>query len=173
MVEGRGAAVLEQIGESCQRRVVDYVPVNPLENPVDLVQPLGNGHVGIIDRLEVSYKSLEEMVVGIDKAGIHELAGSIDGLVDRTGNTLGDFHDLLSIHQHVLAIQDGILCIAGDDGFRVLDEQLLSHGNTSSRLLLLHRRTYSYYNFNTFFKKLQKESMTTQHSRNAVISGVA
>ena len=57
--------VLDEISKGSKRRVVNDIGIHQLEDAVDLVQPFGNGHIGVIDGLQVTDKGLEEMVMGI------------------------------------------------------------------------------------------------------------
>ena len=77
--------MLQKICHGGQRGIVDHAVVDLLENTVNTVQPLRDSHIGIINRLQVSDKSLEKVVVRIDQAWIDEMAGCVDDLIALCG----------------------------------------------------------------------------------------
>ena len=127
VIESGGAAVLDQVSEGCQGGVVNDVGVHQLEDAVDLVQPFGNGHVGIVDGFQVAHKGLEEVVMGIDQTGIDEMTGSIQHLVVGQIQILADGNDSGAFNEHIAAQMNGILLVAGNNRFCVLNQDFLFH----------------------------------------------
>ena len=127
VVEGAGAAVLEQIRHRGKAGIVDDVGIHQLEDAVDLVQPLHHQHVGVVDGDEVAHKGLEEVVMCVDKAGIHELSGGVERLRPVGWKILADGGDPAAFDQHVLITVYRVRLIAGDDRRGVFDQQSLLH----------------------------------------------
>ena len=107
------------------RRVVDHIGVHQLEDAVDLVQPFGDGHVGIVDGLQVAHKGLEEMVMGVDQTGVNKVAGGVENLIVRQIQILADGNDLGTFNEHVRTEVNGVFFIAGNDCFCVLNQDFL------------------------------------------------
>ena len=74
VVKGAGTAVFNQIRKGCKGGVVNHIGINILEYAVNLVNPVHHHHVGIVNGYEIAHKGLEEMMVGVNQAGIHELS---------------------------------------------------------------------------------------------------
>ena len=119
--------MLDQICKSCQCRVVDHIIVNDLENTIDLVDPVHNRKARIINGDQVSHKSLEKMMMGVDKTRIHEFPLSIDDLRIPCLQVLSDSHDLRPLHQDITVLVYPVLPVTGNDRFCISDQYLRCH----------------------------------------------
>ena len=121
VVKCGGTAVLDKVSKGCQRRVVDDIGIHQLENTVDLVQPLGNGHVGIINCLQVPNEGLEKVMMGIHQTGVHKMAGSIENLIIRQIQIVADGDNSGAFNEYVSAEIYRIFFVACNNCFCVFD----------------------------------------------------
>jgi hypothetical protein len=121
VVERAGAAVLDKIRHGGEGRIEDHLVVHPLEDAVNLVQPLRHGHVGKIDGFQVAYEGLEEMVMRIDQSGVHEHVRRVDHFVAFVRKAGADRKDSGALNQHIRVAVYAIPAVAGHDRLRASD----------------------------------------------------
>ena len=121
VVEGGGAAVLDQFGHRHDRGVVEGFLGQAREDRIDPVQPLDHRQLGPVEIGAVAHEGLEEMVMGVDEAGIDEPAGGVDHLGPRRGGQRGaDGADGGAFGQKVLVHQNGQMGRADDQAAQFL-----------------------------------------------------
>ncbi len=78
VVEGGGAAMLDQLGHGDHGRVVEAVLAQLREDRIDPVQPFDQRQPRPVEIGPVAHETLEEMVMRVDQAGIDEPPCRID-----------------------------------------------------------------------------------------------
>ena len=120
--------MLKQIRHSGQRGIENDLIIHKLKDSVDLIQPFGNGHVGVVDGFQVSNKGLKEVMMGVYQAGVYKFAGSVDGCIAGIRQICADFENARTLYQYIRVPIDSIVTITGDDGFGVSYHQGLFDG---------------------------------------------
>ncbi len=120
MVEGRGAAMLDQLGHGRQRRMIEALLRQPREDRIDPVEPLDHRQFGPVEIGAVAHEALEEMVMGVDEARIDKPARRIADLGALRQRGIGEpwanRPDRRAVGQQIdVTEHDGARAIIGDD----------------------------------------------------------
>ena len=119
--------MLDEVCHGGQRGIENHIIIYHLKNPVCLVQPFRDRHVGIINGAQVPDERLEEIMMGIDEPRVNDFVCGVDGLIMRVCQILAQLGDLFALDEDVSMKNDTVLGVAGHNSCRIFNQNRPFH----------------------------------------------